>query len=95
MNNPFSRLKHFIPDENDSQENHATECLAACLVFSSRLRREFIDFLLGGKEKVEVGDESKIEVETQRPIEQGGYIDLVLESPEKFTVVVEVKVKAP
>jgi hypothetical protein len=95
MNNPFSRLKHFIPDENDPQENHATECLAACLVFSSTLRRAFIDFLFDGGEKVEVGDESKVEVETQRPIEQGGYIDLVLEQPQKVTVVVEVKVKSP
>jgi hypothetical protein len=95
MNNPFSRLKHFTPNENDPQENHATECLAACLVFSPRLRRAFIDFLSGGDGKLEIGDESEIDVATQREIEGGGYVDLVLDQPGKFTVAVEVKVKSP
>jgi hypothetical protein len=96
MNNPFSRLKHFVQSERDydSQENHATECLAACLVFSPKIRGAFIQFLCEGDVKLKVADESKIEVITQQTIE-GGYIDLILELQGAFTVVVEVKVKAP
>ncbi len=96
MNNPFSRLKHFTSDEeNDSQENHATECLAACLVFSSKIRGAFIHFLFGGEPKIEIGDTSKVEVVTQLFIESGGYIDLVLNEVGKFNVAVEVKVRSP
>jgi len=53
MNNPFSRLKHYRVNATDpqtrateQQENHATECLAACLVFSSKIREAFLEYLL-------------------------------------------------
>jgi hypothetical protein len=96
MNNPFSRLKHFTPDEIDPQENHATECLAACLVFSLRIREEFIKFLFRFDEKpFETGGPSEIEIVTQEWIGDGGYVDLVLRKPNVFTIAIEVKVKSP
>src|SRR5439155_6906502 len=83
MNNPFSRLKHYLRSEIDPQENHATECLAACLVFSSRLRDAFIRFFLDGQGTGFTA--TGTEVVTQQRIEPGyaetveeGYIDLVL-----------------
>src|SRR5690242_18116118 len=93
MNNPFSRLKHFIPDETDPQENHATESLASCLVFSPRIKEEFIRFLFPD-ERFKAVVSSQIEVVTQEYI-QDGYIDLVLRSPDHFTIAIEVKVKSP
>lgn len=90
--NPFSRLKHCVVIKNDPRENHATECLAACLVFSPRFRDVFFDFLLNSKSK---GFEtSNIEVETQVSI-GSGYIDLVLRQESKFVIAVEIKVKSP
>ena len=96
MNNPFSRLKRFLPDKNDPQENHATECLAACLVFSPRIRASFIRFLFGLVQQLpfELGQESKAEVLTQLTIEDG-WIDLVLRQERDFAIAVEVKVSAP
>ncbi len=96
-NNPFSRLKHYLRSEIDPQENHATECLAACLVFSSRLRDAFIRFLLNGERTrftstdAEVVTQQRIEGET---IEEG-YIDLVLRQRGNLVIAVEVKVKSP
>ncbi len=95
MSNPFSRLKHFTPDEIDPQENHATECLAACLVFSLRIRQEFIKFLFRGDKPFETGGSSEVEIVTQEWIGDGGYVDLVLRKPNVFTIAVEVKVKSP
>jgi len=92
MNNPFSRLKHYTPEANDAQENHATECLAACLVFSEKLRRAFIDFLFASNKGYQNTAISRVDVDTQYPI-QDGFIDLVLELPHTFVVAVEVKVK--
>ena len=92
MNNPFSQLKHYLADKIDPQENHATECLAACLVFSPRIRSAFIKFL---SSKIKVDSASEADVVTQQTIEGGGYIDLVLEQQEKFVIAVEVKVKSP
>lgn len=92
MNNPFSRLKHYLPGEIDSQENHATECLAACLVFSSKIRGAFIQFLFN--EKINTPNSAEIEVITQHWIEGGGYIDLVMRQESGLVVVVEIKVKA-
>ncbi len=60
MNNPFSRLKHYLPIEHDSQENHATECLAVCLVFSERMKKSFIQFLAGNDVKLGVEALSKV-----------------------------------
>ena len=94
MNNPFSRLKHYIPDGNDPQENHATECLAACLVFSPRLRAAFISFLFSHQPDFQMGDVHQVEVTTQYTIPGDGYIDLLLEQPGKFLLAVEVKVRS-
>ena len=93
MINPFSRLKHYLPDAIDPQENHATECLAACMVFSERIRASFIEFLSGGELKLVVDAPSEVEVVTQQSTESGGFIDLVLHQDGKLIVAVEVKVK--
>lgn len=99
MNNPFWRLKHYaVSGTNpqaraiEQQENHATECLAACLVFSSRLRDAFIRFLLNGERAGFTSADT--EVVTQQTIE-GGYIDLVLRQKGNLVMAVEVKVKSP
>lgn len=92
MNNPFSRLKHYLPDKLDPQENHATECLAACLVLSNQVRIAFVQFL---SNKIQINTSADIEVTTQLPITPGGFIDLLLEQPGKFKIAVEVKVKSP
>jgi hypothetical protein len=99
MNNPFSRLKHYTISATDpeartieQQENHATECLAACLVFSSRIRNEFIRFLLN--EAVKADDSRALDVVTQETI-RGGYIDLVLRQTKNFVIALEVKVRSP
>jgi hypothetical protein len=99
MNNPFWRLKHYTVSGTDplaraieQQENHATECLAACLVFSSRLRNAFIRFLLNGDRTGFTSADT--EVVTQQTIE-GGYIDLVLRQKGNLVMAVEVKVKSP
>jgi len=92
MINPFSQLKRYSVGKNDPQENHATECLAACLVFSPRICHAFIEFLLNEESKN--FDASEIEVETQVSV-GGGYIDLVLRQESKFIIAVEVKVKSP
>jgi hypothetical protein len=92
MNNPFSRLKNYSPNYLDPQENYTTECLAACLVFSSKIRRAVIEYLLGD-DKTAV-DSSEFEVITQEPIEDG-YIDLLLYQNGKFVIAVELKVNSP
>lgn len=76
----------------EQQENHATECLAACLVFSSKIREAFLEYLL--RDDRLVFDSSECEVVTQEPIESG-WVDLVLEQRGKFVVAVEVKIKSP
>jgi hypothetical protein len=92
MQNPFSRLKHYLRDETDPQENHATECLAACLVLSSKIRAAFIQFLLDSP--MRTFDLADVEVVTQKAIEGGGYIDLLLQQQGKFVVALEVKVRS-
>ena len=96
--NPFSRLKHYTLSESDpqaraieQQENHATECLAACLVFGSKIRKEFIRFLLKDAAAVEP---VQVDVVTQQTI-KGGYIDLVVRQNGNFVIAVEVKVRSP
>ena len=81
-----------MPNEIDPQENHATECLAACLVFSPKIRVDFIKFLSG---EIRIGTASQVEVVTQQTVDGVGYIDLVLQQPGKFVVAIEVKVKSP
>jgi hypothetical protein len=98
MSNPFSRLKHFTFDKSDPQENHATECLAACLVFSNDLRNDFITFLFEGR----IPDEVKpylddVELTTQDTLGSSGEFgraDMLLSSANHFNLLVEVKVKA-
>ena len=92
MNNPFSRLKHYLPGKDDPQENHATECLASCLVFSPRIRGEFVRFLLNGKSLP--FEPAGVDVTTQYRIESGGYIDLILRQDLKLVIAIEVKVKS-
>ena len=75
----------------EQQENHATECLSACLVFSSKIREAFLEYLL--RDDSLVFNSSEFEVATQELIE-GGWIDLVLEQSGKFVIAVEVKVKS-
>lgn len=96
MQNPFQRLKHFRVEANDPKENHATETLAACLVFSLPFRQAFLEFLFKGSLPNEINDASQVVVETQFSTEGFGNIDLLMhtgEGPAKgFAVVVEVKV---
>jgi hypothetical protein len=92
MNNPFLRLKHYLRGEIDPAENHATECLAACLVFSPRIRDTFINFLFRDAGNTNCSD---TEIETQAYLDTGRCIDLVLRKTGKFVVAVEVKVGSP
>ena len=100
MQNPFHRLKHYRPGENDSKENHTTEALAACLVFSEPFRAKFLEFLFGGKGKVPkaLADAGQVEIATQHSTRDFGTIDLLLRTGElrtdRFGVVVEIKVGA-
>jgi RecB family endonuclease NucS len=66
--------------------------LAACLVFSSRIRKEFIRFVLNDSAKAIDSDE--VDVVIQETI-KGGYIDLVLRQRGTFVIAVEVKVRSP
>jgi hypothetical protein len=102
--NPFSRLKHYTLTEPDpqaraieQQENHATECLAACLVFSSKIRSRFVQFMLN--DAAEVVDCHAVDIATQETVRGDytdlGYIDLVLRQRGVFVMAVEVKVRSP
>lgn len=91
MQNPFLRLKHYAPPS----ENHATEVLAACLVLSDNLRRGFIKFLFSEGVPFDAEELDSFTISTQAPIAGYGTVDLLIEIPEKYTVVVEVKVSAP
>ncbi len=92
MQNPFVRFKHYRRDATHPLENHATETLAACLVFSENVRREFISFLF--RDKIPFDETIAFDVLTQQ--ETGGYgiVDLLLESGGLINIVVEVKVHA-
>ena len=94
MNNPFWRLKHYLVDQNDPKENHATECLAACLVFSEKIRKEFIRCLYS-KSKCPLDKpsqiRSQIEVITQERTD-AGRVDLLIRKSGDYVLVVEVKV---
>lgn|GEM_PF-2104967 len=95
VQNPFHRLKHYRPGENDSKENHATEALAACLVFSEDFRAKFLEFLFGSEGNVPKAlvDIRQIEVTTQHSTLESGILDLLLRT-HQFGVVVEIKVGA-
>lgn len=95
VQNPFQCLKRFRPIEKDPLEDHATESLAACLVFSENYRAKFLEFLFGGKSLIPAALSAVIQVEvlTQHVIECGR-LDLLLQVGTNFGVVVEVKVGA-
>ena len=97
MQNPFLRLKHYRTDQkdNDPKENHATEVLAACLIFSGRLRAEFLSFLFDGEKHFTPEEAEKYVVSTQFQTDTGGWVDLLIEHPGICSIVVEVKVNAP
>jgi hypothetical protein len=94
MQKPFVRLGKYQPDQDDPQENRATETLAACLVFSEKLRREFLDFLFDNNPSFDTADVSAYEVSTQQPTDDGEWVDLLIEKESEVSIVVEVKVKA-
>jgi hypothetical protein len=99
MQNPFVKLKHYRPDVTNPAENHATEVLAACLVLSDKLKRGFIKFLSSKDVRFDAEELESFTISTQAPIAEYGTVDLLIESPEespeKYTIVVEVKVSAP
>ena len=66
MQNPFIRLKKYEKDVCDPQENRTTETLAACLVFSVEMRREFLNFLFPERPDFTIADAATYEVSTQR-----------------------------
>jgi hypothetical protein len=95
MSNPFVRLKRFIPNASHPMENHATECLAACLIFSKELRDEFIKFIFQGDIPSEIQLITGIDIKTQQPLGESGKFgraDILLSLPNHFNIIIEVKV---
>src|SRR2546426_7803913 len=92
MQNSFIRLKHYRPDKADARENHATECLAACLRWSPILRLAFIKFLFPDPDAMpsEFREIDSVEIRTQESIPDG-ILDLLLSCRGLF-VAIEVKV---
>src|SRR6267378_5580676 len=93
MQNPFLRLGKYQADLSDPQENRATETLAACLVFSEKLRREFLNFLFAKSSPFDATDAAAYDVSTQQPTGDGNWVDLLIEKEGEVSIVVEVKVK--
>lgn len=93
MQNPFTRLKHYKPDKVHPKENHATECLAACLHFSDELRESFVEFLFAGM-AVKPPSATALEIRTQQSVGEFGIPDLVLEEEGQCQIAVEIKVDA-
>ncbi|MEW6307157.1 MAG: hypothetical protein AB1705_27150, partial [Verrucomicrobiota bacterium] len=96
MQNPFQRLKHYALGDNDPKENHATECLASCLAFSTVIREHFIAFLFRSANKQipeRLKNTSKVAIVTQLQASGYGDIDLVLDV-DGYAAVVEIKVDA-
>jgi hypothetical protein len=94
MQNPFIQLSKYRAAGNDPQENRATEALAACLVLSEEMRREFLLFLFGETLPPFIQDVSNCEVSTQQQTSKGQWVDLLIEQEGEWSLVVEVKVKA-
>lgn len=95
MQNPFQCLKRFRPVEKNPLEDHATESLAACLVFSQNYLAKFLVFLFREEKLIPLAlrDISQVQVITQHVVECGR-LDLLLQAGSDFGVVVEVKVGA-
>jgi hypothetical protein len=94
MQNPFVQLRKYSEGLNDPQENRATETLAACLVFSLEVRREFLNFLFDGNRHFEIEDAAAYTVSTQQQTADGSWVDLLIEKESEESIVVELKVKA-
>jgi hypothetical protein len=92
VQNPFVRFKRYRVNAAHPVENHATESLAACLAFSENIRREFVRFLF--RDKTPFDDGVAFDVLTQQQLGSYGIIDLILESPGRVNIVIEVKVRA-
>jgi hypothetical protein len=97
MQNAFWRLKHYRLDSDeaaDAKENHATECLAACLRFSPAIRRVFIQFLFQDHPTRRLINShlQKVSISTQQRIDNRYFLDLVLHRERHFTIVIEVKI---
>ncbi len=96
MQNPFVRFKRYRHDGSaDPRENHATETLAACLLLSARFKRLFVEFLFDGNVPFALDEIEDSAVETQRQTDGNGTMDLLIEQPSEWCIVVEVKVAAP
>lgn len=93
MQNPFTQLKYYKPDLNNPKENHATECLAACLQFSDEIRASFVAFLFAGM-KTKPPSTEEMTVQTQQMAGDLGIPDLVLEEEGVCRIAIEVKVEA-
>src|SRR4051794_10463407 len=95
MQNPFLRFKHYQRSVIHPYENHATETLAATLLLSPNIKREFLRFLFEGQPPFEDIVAESFDVSTQGQIGAYGIVDLLLELPGRHTIVVEEKVNAP
>ena len=98
MSNPFSRLERYQASGNEAKENRATECLAACLQLSDEFRAFFISFLYSGNVPEPLKCASAEDVDTQHWIDnddtENGYLDLLIQSKGRFSIVLEDKVGA-
>src|SRR5258708_4997296 len=93
MQNPFTRLKHYKPDLIHPKENHATECLAACLQFSDEIRASFVAFLFDGMAST-IPSVAALDVQSQQMAGELGIPDLVLQNQGICKIAIEVKVEA-
>jgi len=89
--NRFSRLKHYKPDLIDPKENHASECLAACIKWSAGIRGEVISMLFEAGAKVFSNEYEKVETRATWPT---CFPDIVMHFANAV-VVLEVKVGSP
>src|SRR5206468_365498 len=79
MQNAFWRFKHYrlgSDTANDAKENHATECLAACLRFSPGIKQQFFRFLCEGDplSKITSAELRSVVVSTQQSIDDGCFL---------------------
>jgi hypothetical protein len=93
MQNPFIQLRKYPEGLSNPKENRATETLAACLVFSLEVRREFLNFLFDGERRFENKDMLDYAVSTQQQTADGDWVDLLIEKEGEESIVVEVKVE--
>ncbi len=92
MQNPFIQLKKYEGGLCEAKENRATERLAACLILSVEIRREFLNFLFKGERCFDTINALAYEVSTQQRTTDGDWVDLLIEKENEESIVVEVKV---